>query len=106
LSIALNWTTLVEQQIGADSIWHFSTSIGLLIIGFSKEKEEDEMTMSLRLNAAFTSFLGGIIAHMVIVLINYLMGDNLEQFTSVYATNYILIMYVLYFHYKSRRIRA
>ncbi len=56
------------------------------------------MTMSLRLNSVFISFFAGIMTHIFFVLIDLLYGGNINSFNSLYATNFILFLYVIIFH--------
>lgn len=98
LSIIIHWSNISDERTVISSFWQFGFAIGLLIIGLSKEKHEDEMTMSLRLNSVFISFFAGIMTHIFFVLIDLLYGGNINSFNSLYATNFILFLYVIIFH--------
>lgn len=98
LSIIIHWSNLSDEPTVLSSFWQFGFAIGLLIISLSREKIEDEMTMSLRLNSVFISFFAGIITHMFFVLLELLNGGNINSFNSLYATNFILFFYVIKFH--------
>lgn len=98
LSIIIHWSNLAEKSTVLSSFWQFGFAIGLLIIGLSKERNEDEMTMSIRLNSVFISFFTGIIVHIFFVLLELLYGGSVNSFNSLYATNFILFLYVINFH--------
>lgn len=104
-SIVFYWCNLnlFDEQSTTDFFWPFGIAIGLLTISISKEKNEDEMTMSLRLNSVFFSFFVGIMSHLMFVLLELLAGGNIDHFNSLYATNFILFAYVIYFHWTKRR---
>ncbi len=104
LSIIIHWSNLSDEPTVLSSFWQFGFAIGLLIIGLSKEKNEDEMTMSLRLNSVFISFFGGIIGHILFVLLELLFGGNIDSFNSLYLTNFVLILYVLNFYMTKKRV--
>lgn len=101
-SLIINWI-YSKHPTAISSFWEFGLTIGLLIICLSKEKIEDEMTMSLRLNSAFSAFIGGIFFHITIVLIEKLYGNE-NPYNSIYVTNSILFVYVFYFHVKRKSI--
>lgn len=101
-SLTINWIYSKSPTV-ISSFWEFGLTIGLLIICLSKEKVEDEMTMSIRLNSVFISFFGGIMAHIIFVLIERLYG-NINPYNSLYVTNYILFLYIFYFHMKRKSI--
>lgn len=103
ISTALHWIYELGEQSAISSFGHFGLTIGLLIICLSKEKTEDEMTMSIRLNAVFLSFFGGIMAHMAIILIEKLYGST-KSYNSLDVTTYILILYLIYFYFKKNSI--
>lgn len=103
-SLIINWI-YSKHPTAISSFWEFGLTIGLLIICLSKEKVEDEMTMSLRLNSAFAAFIGGIFFHVTIVLIERLYGNE-NPYNSIYVTNSILFVYVFYFHVKRKSIHA
>ena len=102
LSFALNLIDLENLSV-IKSFWQIGLAIGFLIICLSKERQEDEMTMSIRLNSVFISFFGGIMAHIIFVLIERLYG-NINPYNSLYVTNYILFLYIFYFHMKRKSI--
>lgn len=102
LSLVLNFINL-ENLSAIKSFWQICLAIGFLIICLSKERQEDEMTMSLRLNSVFISFIAGIMVHIIFVLIERLYG-NVNPYNSLYATNYILFLYIFYFHMKRKSI--
>ncbi len=79
-----------------------SGAIGCLIVGLSREKNEDEMIMAIRLNSIFKAFFGGIIMHILWLAAEMLCGGDFNSFNSLYVTNYILGLYIFFF-YKSKR---
>lgn len=103
-SVIIHWSNLTDEPTSLSTFWQFGFAIGLIILGLSKEKNEDEMTMSIRLNSVFISFFGGIIAHLFYVLLELLFGGNINSFNSLYATNYILLLYVIIFHLTKKRM--
>ncbi len=105
LSILFHWSNLSDEPSVLGSFWQFGLLVGFLIICLSKERNEDEMTMSIRLNSIFISFFSGIIAHVFIVLLEILDGGDVNSFNSLYVTNYILLMYVIIFHLTKKRMR-
>lgn len=104
-SILIHWRNLTDEPTVLDSFWQFGLLFGLLIIGLSKERNEDEMTMSIRLNSIFISFFSGIIVHIFIVLLVILDGGNVNTYNSLYVATYILFMYVIIFHLTKKRMR-
>lgn len=104
-SVLFHWITISDEPTELHSFWEFGLVIGLILICLSKERNEDEMTMSIRLNAIFISFFSGILAHLLLVLLEILYGGNVNSFNSLYVTNYMLIMYVIIFHLSKKRLR-
>ena len=104
-SILFHWKTLSDEPTILHSFWEFGLVIGLILICLSNERNEDEMTMSIRLNAIFISFFTGILAHLFIVLIEILDGGNVNSYNSLFVTIYMLIMYVIIFHITKKRLR-
>ncbi len=105
LSILFNWSLIFYKQYNLNYVCEFSFAIGLLIIAFSAERHEDEMVMALRLNSAFIAFMGGIIAHLIYVLLNMILGGVDFEFNSLFVTNYILLIYILQFKFTKRKMR-
>jgi hypothetical protein len=97
ISTAIHWRNLSDETV-LSSFWQFGLIIGLLLVGLSKERNEDEMMMSLRLNSVFMAFFAGIMAHLVLALMELLQGGSLDSFNSLYATGYILLVYIIGFH--------
>lgn len=96
VSTAIHWRNLSDETV-LSSFWQFGLIIGFLIICLSKERNEDEMMMSIRLNTIFVAFFAGIMAHLVFALMELLYGGSLDSFNSLYATGYILIVYMIGF---------
>ncbi len=86
--------------------WQITYAIGCIIIGLSREKNEDEMTMALRLNSVFKAFFGGIIFHLFMLSLEILCGGDLNSFNSLYVTNFILTIYLANFHVAQKRMKA
>ncbi|MCW3786993.1 hypothetical protein [Plebeiibacterium sediminum] len=86
--------------------WQITSAIGCIIIGLSREKNEDEMTMALRLNSVFKAFFGGIIFHLFMLSLEKLIGGDLNSYNSLYVTNFILVTYVINFHIAKKRMKA
>ena len=105
LSILIHWSNMSEEPTVLSSFWQYGLVVGLIIISLSKERIEDEMTMSIRLNSIFISFFSGILVHIFYVLLAILDGGNANSFSSLYVTNYILFMYVIIFHLTKKRMR-
>ncbi len=105
LSILFHYINLSDQATVLGSLWQFGFGIGLIIIGLSKEKIEDEMTMSIRLNSVFISFFYGVILHIILVLLEILDGGDVNSYSSLYFANNILLMYVFIFHVTKKRMR-
>ena len=103
-SIIIHWNNLTDKSTIINSFWQFGLIIGLLLICLSKEKNEDEMIMSLRLDSVFLSFFGGIIAHILFILIDLLYGGNTNSYSSLYITGYILIVYLANFYHAKRKM--
>ena len=104
-SILFHWITMPEESTVLHSLWEFGLIIGLILIGLSKERNEDEMTMSVRLNSIFISFFIGILAHLFLVLLEILAGGNVDTYNSLFVTTYMLIMYFIIFHVSRKRLR-
>lgn len=105
ISILFHWSNLSDEPSVLASFWQFGLLVGFLIICLSKERNEDEMTMSIRLNSIFIAFFSGIVAHVLIVLIEILDGGDVNSFNSIYVTNYVLFMYLIIFHLSKNRMR-
>ncbi|MCU4176876.1 hypothetical protein [Carboxylicivirga sp. N1Y90] len=103
-SLILRWNDSTTDSSSLGYFWQFGFIIGGLVISLSKEKHEDEMTMSLRLNSVFIAFFAGIIAHIFFVLLNLLSGGNIDENNSLYSTGYILFLYILNFQIAKRRL--
>ncbi|MDX9930236.1 MAG: hypothetical protein RBS37_10335 [Bacteroidales bacterium] len=99
ISIAIHWRNLSDDTV-LSSFWQFGFTIGLLVIGLSKERNEDEMMMSLRLNSVFMAFFAGIMAHLIFSLMELIQEGNLDSLDPLYTntTGYILLVYIIGFH--------
>jgi len=104
LSLIIHWQQSSSTPTNLAYFWEFGFIIGGLIISLSKEKHEDEMTMSLRLNSVFLAFFGGIIAHVFFVLVNLLFGEDINANNSLQSVIYILGLYILNFQIAKRRL--
>lgn len=104
LSIVFHMSNLPDEAPVLSPFWQFGLAIGLIIISLSKERNEDEMTMSLRLNSIFISFFTGILVHIFIVLLGILDGESVNSYSSLYVTNYMLFMYVTIFHLTKKKM--
>ena len=104
LSLSIHWINDFGNNILFENFWQFGFIIGLLLISLSKEKTEDEMLIQARLNSVFISFFGGIIAHIIFVLIDLLYGSTIDSFNSLYLISYILIMYLIIFQVSKRKL--
>ena len=102
-SIIMYWNT--NESTVIHSLWQFGIAFGLIIVSLSKERNEDEMTMSIRLNSIFLAFFVGVLAHFIFLLLGILQGGDFDSANSLYGTTYILLMYVFYFHITKRRMR-
>lgn len=105
LSILIHWSYMSDELTVLSSFWDFGLVIGLIIISLSKERNEDEMTMSIRLNSIFISFFLGILVYILFQLLARLDGENVSSYNSLYVTTYILLSYVLIFHLTKKRMR-
>ena len=105
LSILIHWSYMSDELTVLSSFWDFGLVIGLIIISLSKERNEDEMTMSIRLNSVFISFFLGILFYILFQLLARLDGENVSSHNSLYVTTYILLSYVLIFHLTKKRMR-
>ena len=90
-SITINWSNDFGLETNIRAFWQFGFAIGLLLICLSKEKTEHEMFMQIRLNSVFISFFGGIIAHIIFILLDKLAGGDFNSFNSLYLTNFIYV---------------
>lgn len=99
LSIIIHWRNLSDEPSALSTFWNFGLVIGLLIIGLSKERNEDEMTMSIRLYSAFMAFVSGIMAHMFTVLSGLLFDGEAPVYDTLHSPMLILILYVIVFHF-------
>lgn len=104
LSVTIHWINMYSRELSLALFWQFGLVIGLLLISLSKEKTEDEMLIQARLNSVFISFFGGIIAHVIFVLIDLLMGGTIDSFNSLYLTSFILMMYLINFQISKRKL--
>ncbi len=103
-SLTIRWIEDLGNKIILENFWQFGIAIGLLLICLSKEKTEDEMLIQVRLNSVFISFFSGILAHIIFVLIDLLMGNTIESFTSLYLISFMLIIYLIYFQISKRKL--
>lgn len=92
-----------EKQNIADEITYIFTVISLLLIGFSREKEEDEFISKLRLDslvwATYVNYIVILFSILFIYELAFLWLLGLNMFT-------ILIAFILRYHwllYKSKR---
>ena len=104
ISLTIHWINDFGNNILFNNYWQFGFIVGLLLISLSKEKTEDEMLIQTRLNSVFISFFGGIIAHIIFVLIDLLFGSSIDSFNSLYLISFILIMYLLNFYISKRKL--
>ncbi len=104
ISLFIHLFSLPNILLSIKPFWQITGAIGCIIIGLSREKNEDEMTMSLRLNSIFKAFFGGILFHIFMLTIEILCGGDFNSYNSLYVTNFILIIYVINFHAAKRRM--
>jgi len=103
-SIIIRWINDFDISNMLETHWQFGSITGLLLICLSKDKIEDEMLIQTRLNAVFISFFGGIIAHIIFVLIDLLYGSTIDSFNSLYLITYILLLYIIIFQVSKRKL--
>ena len=70
--------------------------IGLTLIGFSKDKIEDEMTMIIRMKAIIMSFIYGLIFAITSPLLAYFTDVFTQDEASVIFIQ-MLIMYLIWY---------
>lgn len=105
LSILFHWSNLSDEPSVLASFWQFGLLVGFILICLSKERNEDEMTMSIRLNSIFSAFFMGIVAHAILLLLEILDGGDVDSFDSLYVPNFILLIYIVIFHLSKNRMR-
>lgn len=104
MSIFFHWNDLSEQTVYG-KIWQFCLGLGLLLICLTKERNEDELVMQIRLNMFFVAFFLGIIVHISFMIIEKLSSGDMSEFSTLYSTNYILIMYIFLFYSLKRKLK-
>jgi len=103
-SLIIHWIDLFGSNMWFGYFWQFGFVFGLLLICLSKEKTEDEMLIQARLNSVFIAFFGGIIAHIILVLLDLLMGASIDSFNSLYLISFILFYYLINFQLSKRKL--
>ncbi|WP_319511929.1 hypothetical protein [uncultured Draconibacterium sp.] len=100
LSIIFDFMFDVNNILGIQS-----ANIGLLVICFSKDRVEDEMTNNLRLKSFYKSAILGFAFMMIMDFVELLLGG--ESFMSSYVlVAIILSMYLFTFYAIKSKIRS
>lgn len=76
--------------------------LGIFFLALSKDKVEDEMTMSFRLRSMSFSFIGAIIMVVVRPVIDILSGDTISMMSSQSVVMSMLIVYVASYYLNKR----
>lgn len=75
---------------------YFGTILGLLLICFSKEKHEDELVNSIRLNAFHWAVLANYLVLLILILSFYGLGFAIIM---CYNSLTVLIVFIMRFYY-------
>jgi hypothetical protein len=71
--------------------------IGLTMIGFSKDKIEDEMTMTIRMKAIIMSFIFGLVFAIISPLLAFFTDTSThDEASSIFIQ--MLIMYLIWYY--------
>ncbi len=79
--------------------------LGLLLIALSSEKIEDEMSRQIRTNSIFYAFFAGILAHFLLVFLNFWVGGSIQEYSSLNMTFWMLGIYIGTFYSSKKRIK-
>ncbi len=79
--------------------------LGLLLVALSSEKFEDEMYKQIRTNSIFYAFFAGILAHFVLVFLNFWVGGSIEEHSSLHMTLWMLGIYLGTFNSSKNRLK-
>lgn len=86
----------------SDEIAMVSAYLGLYFIAMSALREEDELTLLLRLRALMWSFTVNTVFFVALALLVY--GWN-AMFIFIYQGLFIFVLFILRFHWELRRMR-
>lgn len=86
------------------SITHHSINLALFFYCFAKDKQEDELTSSVRLRAFYTSVISGIILLVFTSFIELLMGDKEYVYPATKLVTIILAVYAFSYASLKRKL--
>lgn len=105
LSLIVNFS-LDIWEISIDRYYTILVLIlGLILVSLSAEKFEDEMFKQIRTNSIFYAFFAGILAHFVLVFLNFWVGGSIEEHSSLHMTLWMLGIYLGTFHSSKNRLK-
>lgn len=76
--------------------------LGLLMLVCSRDKEEDEMTIAIRLQAMSWSFLWGALYIIIMPFIDMLFQDPIKQLSAQQLVMSMLFVYLIMYYTKKR----
>lgn len=78
---------------------------GLFILGWSKDKQEDEMSMQMRLSSAMQALVASILILMLNPLVGPVLGlGKLDSYSGQGIMVYLMIFYVASYYYDRYRV--
>ena len=77
--------------------------LGMFLIAISKDKIEDEMIMSIRLQAMAGSFISGVVTVLVKPFIDLLFKNLMTDYTGQQLVLNMLLFYLIIYYFQKRR---
>lgn len=78
-------------------------SIGLLLVVMTRERHEDEMMITLRLNSFFFAVIVGVLSQLLFRTLDIVIAGRQSDFTPYAVINPTLMIYLLYFHLAKKK---
>ncbi|WP_319482032.1 hypothetical protein [uncultured Draconibacterium sp.] len=81
-------------------------NLGLFLICFSRDKQEDEMSNLIRLKSFYRSTVLGFAYVFIFTAIEFIHGDEFELVPAIQVITFMLLMYLLNYYVTKSKIRS
>ena len=106
ISIILKKTGLIPIDLDlALLIHHEGLIIGLLIIAFSKDKLEDELTTQIRIHSLVRAFLFVTVYFLVSPIVHFFTKSKTQVFNDSSFILVMILVFYLFMFYRMKKLR-
>lgn len=81
-------------------------NLGLFLLCFSKDKQEDEMSNLIRLKSFYRSVVIGFAYVFVITAVEFIQGERFDSIPAIQLVTFILLVYLVSYYITKSKIRS